>query len=137
MAETPLSARLRYIRGLQEAEQARLAEEKTCPHDGDTAEFLHTAGDGSRQLYRGCVKCKHKIDGRALPHNGQSIDDVPIGRDDRWVNPPCARCGAFGTQLHHFAPQAIFGKAEANLWPTAWLCTDCHELWHRMMKEAT
>lgn len=50
---------------------------------------------------------------------------------------PCERCGTTeGTQLHHWAPRAIFGGREADRWPTSWLCPDCHALWHRLMREA-
>ncbi len=43
-------------------------------------------------------------------------------------------CGSFGTELHHWAPTAVFG-AEAVLWPTAQLCPDCHREWHRRVED--
>jgi len=50
---------------------------------------------------------------------------------------PCERCGtAEGTQVHHWAPRAIFGYIESDRWPTANLCPSCHSLWHRLMREA-
>jgi predicted HNH restriction endonuclease len=44
----------------------------------------------------------------------------------------CAVCGKVGpVEVHHFAPQARFPDAEA--WPKADLCGDCHSRWHRVM----
>lgn len=48
---------------------------------------------------------------------------------------PCARCGSTGgTQLHHWAPRAIFDDAE--LWPMSYLCPPCHRIWHAAMRAA-
>jgi hypothetical protein len=44
----------------------------------------------------------------------------------------CERCGRWGAvEVHHWAPQARFPDAE--LWPKAQLCRDCHVLWHQVM----
>jgi hypothetical protein len=45
----------------------------------------------------------------------------------------CARCGGRNTELHHWAPKAIFGADESERWPCDMLCTDCHAQWHRMV----
>jgi hypothetical protein len=42
----------------------------------------------------------------------------------------CVKCGKPGAEFHHWAPKAIFGKDEAEQWPTDYLCKDCHEFWH-------
>lgn len=42
----------------------------------------------------------------------------------------CAKCGARDVELHHWAPTAIFGKDEAELWPKDYLCKNCHDKWH-------
>lgn len=48
---------------------------------------------------------------------------------------PCEHCGGtVGTELHHWAPRAIFHDADD--WPTGYLCTECHRLWHRAMRDA-
>lgn len=48
---------------------------------------------------------------------------------------PCERCKATtGTQLHHWAPVAIF--EDAWDWPMAWLCPACHQFWHNTMRDA-
>jgi len=47
--------------------------------------------------------------------------------------PRCARCGARGAEEHHWAPQGIFGKQEADRWPKDFLCKVCHDEWHRMV----
>ncbi|MGH9280201.1 MAG: hypothetical protein ACRD12_19135 [Acidimicrobiales bacterium] len=56
-----------------------------------------------------------------------------VGTDLRLDSPPRQVCGSFGTELHHWAPTAVFGP-EATLWPTAQLCPDCHAEWHRRME---
>lgn len=54
---------------------------------------------------------------------------------DQYPPEPCERCGATtGTQLHHWAPVAIF--EDAWDWPMSWLCPKCHQLWHKAMREA-
>jgi hypothetical protein len=55
----------------------------------------------------------------------------PVVRDESRSNPPCTRCGAFGTELHHWAPQALF--EDAWNWPTDYLCVPCHQRWHRVV----
>ncbi len=51
----------------------------------------------------------------------------------RAPNSPCADCGAPETELHHWAPRALFGD-EADQWPTTNLCSRCHARWHQMLK---
>jgi hypothetical protein len=46
--------------------------------------------------------------------------------------PPCEACGAHHTELHHFAPRAVF-DAEADLSPQSSLCRPCQARWHRVM----
>lgn len=48
----------------------------------------------------------------------------------------CARCGSRNTEVHHWAPKGLFGEAEAENWPQAYLCKDCHDQWHRMVTPA-
>ena len=55
----------------------------------------------------------------------------------RMDQPRCARCGARGSEEHHWAPQAIFGKEEADKWPKDFLCKACHEEWHRRVTRET
>ena len=52
---------------------------------------------------------------------------------ERTEQPRCAKCGARGAEEHHWAPQAMFGKDEANRWPKDFLCKRCHDEWHRMV----
>ena len=47
----------------------------------------------------------------------------------------CEVCGALGAQLHHWAPQAVFG-AEAEDWPKGYLCQMHHSRWHALMSKA-
>lgn len=59
------------------------------------------------------------------------LNTIQISHDYRANNPPCAHCGAIGTELHHWAPQHLF--TDAHLWPTAYLCEKCHKLWHSII----
>ncbi len=93
-----------------------------------------TLANGRRSPTKVCTGCGYMFD---LPKR------TPIGeycfKDNRRVygTHPCARCGSMeGTELHHWAPVSIFGWSEAERWPKAWLCTDCHTRWHRMMRRA-
>lgn len=42
----------------------------------------------------------------------------------------CAKCGARGVELHHWAPKGVFGDDEAEGWPKDYLCKACHDEWH-------
>lgn len=127
MPETP--ERLRKLQ--EQAEKATEARTGECGHNAASAVFVWRLRTGERRLYDGCSLCGAQVGRRSIPHAGHDIETIPIGIDERTVNPPCQRCGAFGTQLHHWAPKSLFGEAEADRWPTAYLCIDCHDFWHR------
>src|SRR5687768_16905141 len=55
--------------------------------------------------------------GRWLAVEGRDLTTLEIGGDDRSLNPPCVRCGELGTQLHHWAPSAIFGGTRRSYGP--------------------
>src|SRR5438132_776764 len=87
-----------------------------------------------------CVDCDSPArPGHWLPHDRAyfgSVEDLPVWRDYRDPDHPCEVCGGLGAELHHWAPRAIFG-AEAEEWPTAYLCVRDHNRWHlRMLREA-
>lgn len=90
--------------------------------------------DGSKQGWWWCLTCGKITAARKAEGLGKFLlHDL---RKD-WDVPECERCGsAAGTQLHHWAPRAIFGAREADRWPTANLCPPCHSLWHRLMRKA-
>lgn len=56
------------------------------------------------------------------------LNSLSVGADYSLNNPPCKRCGAIGTELHHWAPKELFEDAEE--WPTAYLCPKHHQEWH-------
>jgi hypothetical protein len=126
-----LPDRLGRIKAKQQAEQERQAQERDCPHDQGVIEYLGYTSDGIARFYRGCRTCKAPLEGGKWLKAPDDKTGVPVGFDYRLINPPCVRCGDFGTQLHHFAPKALFGRDESELWPTAWLCQGCHDYWHR------
>jgi hypothetical protein len=87
--------------------------------------------DGSRKPVYACGDCGGLIDARrGDPRRGEHVF-----RDLR-TTAACARCGRLeGTQSHHWAPRAIFGT-DADNWPLANLCIECHHIWHQMMRRA-
>lgn len=78
--------------------------------------------------------------GPALPYEevkkvlapfGQSIDDLPIVKDNTNSQEVCVVCGS-PAEWHHWAPTAYaekFGE-DWSLYPTAPLCRYHHFLWH-------
>jgi hypothetical protein len=91
------------------------------------------SANGCRQYRLCCSQCgkvcdrailKSKLDARTLARS-------PIIRRNNH-DCECARCGNPATELHHWAPFEVF-KAEFDLWPTSYLCLDCHRRWLEMM----
>jgi len=98
-----------------------------CTHPDAVNGYIYRA-DGSMMAWSRCFRCGRMVKG--LPR-GSQIFGVCLRNNTKT---PCERCGHIGSQYHHWAPQAIF--ADANDWPTAWLCQSCHSTWHRAMREA-
>jgi hypothetical protein len=106
----------------------------TCPHDGDHLTGHIVAVNGAQQPHKLCLTCGHLVSLR----KGAGPGDFRF-RDNRRLYEvhPCARCGSEdGSELHHWAPSAVFGFWEADRWPKSYLCTTCHTLWHREMRRA-
>lgn len=57
------------------------------------------------------------------------LDSLSVGADYSLNNPPCARCGVLGTELHHWAPRELFPD-DFGAWPTTYLCPKHHQEWH-------
>jgi hypothetical protein len=138
MADGPtrdLQRRLERLRA-QRAKQVAKEQQKTACRHGSGAELLAlVARNGAMHVYNGCRVCHANLEGgRFHPADNIDVTVLPVGTDLRLNNPPCQVCGAFGTELHHWAPAAIFGQ-ESALWPTAHLCPGCHQEWHRRLQE--
>lgn len=102
-----------------------------CSHPALIHGYIYR-NDASLMAWSRCFACGRMVKG--LPR-GSTIYDLCL-RDNRhkWGD-PCERCGSTdGSQLHHWAPQAIF--ADANDWPQSWLCHACHRTWHNAMRAA-
>lgn len=112
------------------------ARQRECAHHARRTLFIQYAADGSEQVYEGCADCGFNTSGKfANQHRDIDTARLPVGADRRYQNPPCAVCGAFGTQLHHWAPRELFGP-ECEHWPTSYLCPGCHNDWHTRIKHA-
>ena len=98
-----------------------------CHHPALINGYIHRA-DGSPMAWSRCFHCGRMVKGL---RRGSTILNVCL-RDN--TSTPCERCGAIGSQLHHWAPQAIF--ADAHDWPMSWLCPTCHRTWHNAMRDA-
>lgn len=105
---------------------------QACRHPVSIEAYI-IVRNGAMQPKSLCLECG----GVGGVYRGSTLLDMAF--EDRTSNEsenrPCARCGAaVGTELHHWAPRAIFSDAE--MWPQDHLCVDCHRLWHRAMRAA-
>lgn len=106
---------------------------RCCPHTAVITGYLRQA-NGHDKAQRQCLHCGWREDLRR--NDTTPVLDVCL-RDNttgRHASPPCERCGASGTELHHWAPRAVFNDADE--WPTSWLCTTHHAQWHAAMRAA-
>lgn len=106
-------------------------------HEGPSRFVRVRIANGSEQIRRRCDTCKQLL-GRIYARNRFDPDVIAaMTLAEDWTNsrPPCVVCGARGTDIHHWAPRALFGD-ESDLWPTAWLCPPCHQRWHAAMEMA-
>lgn len=118
--------------------QSEVATGEHCPdcccHPGLIRGYM-LKGNGQACPQALCPSCGHR--GDISRHDLAPVLDVVL-RDNTERNwnsdKTCEHCGSRGCELHHFAPRAIFNDADS--WPTAWLCTECHRLWHRAMRSA-
>jgi uncharacterized CHY-type Zn-finger protein len=137
MADQPPEQVQRRIDRLRarRAELAKKEQQQTvCAHDKGSQLLAQRARNGAIHVYTGCQICHANLEGgRFHPAGNIDVTVLPVGMDRHLEGPPCQVCGEFGTELHHWAPTAIFGL-EASAWPTAYLCTACHQEWHRRME---
>jgi hypothetical protein len=109
-------------------------DQRTCPHP-KAEPARNITCSGASQVFMRCVNCGANIHdaGKWLPHDRiyGKVDDLLVVNDYREHVPPCQKCGAFGAELHHWAPREHFDDADD--WPTGWLCVRCHNLWHLTM----
>jgi hypothetical protein len=107
----------------------------SCSHSWRGILLVHIATNGARHVYEGCAVCgAPTAPGQWLSCDEVDAGTLPVAVDRRYQNPPCVVCGTWGTELHHWAPRAVFGD-ESHHWPTAWLCPGCHADWHRRITQ--
>jgi hypothetical protein len=100
-----------------------------CLHPS-SAPALVIAADGRETGRLACTLCDTLLEHCAPPlrTNGRVID-LRVDGEGFTLSPPCEHCGSSGgSQLHHWAPRALF--PDADRWPTGWLCSACHSHWH-------
>lgn len=114
---------------------------RNCKVETPWTLYRQVFANASENFVWQCSRCNTKNPGRepqlfipketiASRLTEEQISDLPTimpGLYDR-----CARCGNRGTERHHWAPRAIFGK-ECESWPQDYLCKDCHDQWHRLV----
>lgn len=104
-----------------------------CSHPARELEATR-ARNGVLQYRRRCTDCGLA---HGIKHSEIAFDESAVITADYTDSlHPCARCGDRLTEYHHFAPSAIFGGYESLCWPGAWLCRECHSIWHRQMRMA-
>lgn len=106
----------------------------SCQHDVTLTGYI-IVRNGAAQPKSFCLECG----GIWGVQRGGTILDVLL--EDRTADTnkrrpqPCRRCGATtGSELHHWAPRAIF--EDADWWPQDYLCVTCHRTWHQAMRSA-
>jgi hypothetical protein len=102
---------------------------KWCSTDRIAMWMIVVARNGHRVAQLRCIACCALDQTRTAESVGVQW---PVIRDYAAAMPECERCGdASGIEVHHWAPRHLF--RDADLWPTANLCRDCHQLWHRVV----
>lgn len=98
------------------------------------------AANGAEHFGWWCLECKwwteSKNGGFWIPKEtliANGVDLSVMRVVERMEQHRCVVCGARGTEEHHWAPQAIFGKEVADRWPKDFLCKQCHDEWHRLV----
>lgn len=130
-----LQRRLDRIRAQRAEQLAKEERKRNCSHAEGRALLALRGRNGAMHVYEGCRTCHANMEGGRLhPAGNVDVTVLPVGTDLRLDNPPCQVCGAFGTDVHHWAPTEVFGD-EAALWPIAHLCPDCHSEWHRRLED--
>jgi hypothetical protein len=107
-----------------------------CGCDDAKLEIVRIVTSNQHEQFRPqCTSCGHVAQFN-LQHRALTAFERESASTLR-INSPtpsaqCERCGRWGAvEVHHWAPQARFPDAE--LWPKAQLCRDCHVLWHQVM----
>lgn len=101
---------------------------------------LHVAQNGGEHFTWRCHQCKRLFQpkeggGIWIPSETvrtslsiAQIESLPVIMPAFFNR--CARCGARDTELHHWAPRAMFAE-DADKWPCDYLCIKCHAIWHQ------
>lgn len=111
--------------------------EKVCQKCGNEqiTFYAQINQSGAKVVTARCDKCK-QIPFIGMPFLSKKDfewDTLPLIENFSLSSEPCAVCGKLGTQLHHFAPRHLWPET-ADEWPTAYLCQDHHDEWHRKTK---
>lgn len=121
-----------------------IVEHFACEHSDAVLSRVPTANGEPDRITMWCRACKaHVAKSKGFPgiwiarsHPelvGVDVDALPVAYslvEYRRCQGPCrklTRC-----EFHHLAPRKFFGD-EADEWPTAWLCQDCHDRWHTLV----
>lgn len=104
-----------------------------CRHRGPMTIVRTRIADGSWQVRSKCNECGNLFE---KPLNQDYLDMASLPEySQECRNPQCVVCGNLDTQLHHWFPQSLARKLNINpdMWPTCYLCSQCHDLWHRIV----
>lgn len=98
-------------------------------HRWDMQHYTKVNIDGSSRCVLICEDCRATVNRKkcsaqkthAVIHDGRRENHTP----------ECEvhGCPSHDTQLHHWAPQALFD--DAGDWPRSWLCRSHHQRWHQ------
>lgn len=113
-----------------------------CKIDTDGILYRQFNEAGAESFFFKCPRCESSLHvGEWRPFVPKSyvktkltpeqIFELPYAEPRTGPDNRCARCGERASELHHWAPRAIFGQDEAERWPKDYLCKPCHDLWHK------
>lgn len=94
-----------------------------------------TTTDGRTSWWNTCGVCLRHLKSVPMPPGGfllYRIVDLRVDDEGFAIVAPCDHCHRHvGTQVHHWAPRALFEDPDS--WATANLCVGCHAFWHKVV----
>ena len=116
---------------------------QNCKADTESILYRQFNEGGHECFFWKCARCekskvidgvrfiaKRKVEGFLT---AEQIFHLPYAPNERGPENRCVKCGRREAEKHHWAPRAIFGDVECELWPKDYLCKTCHDRWHELV----
>ena len=119
----------------------------SCRHlNAELCRFPQTVGPDRYAMW--CFDCRHQVSKEkgypgvwiSKEHPdfvGINLEQLKVPYENRVYRRCEGPCNKLALcELHHFGPKKFFGDDEAEEWPMAFLCHDCHMRWHQIVTPA-